>query len=83
MKTTLDLPDDLFRLSKATAALRGETLKEFFTAALREHLGQKAVAESKARGWRAVFGKAPPGATAEVDAIINAEFEQINPDDWR
>lgn len=29
MKTTLELPDDLFRQAKATAALRGESLKDF------------------------------------------------------
>ncbi len=35
MKTTLELPDELYRQAKATAALRGETL----TALLAEALG--------------------------------------------
>lgn len=30
MRTTLDLPDDLFRRLKAHAALRGKTLREVF-----------------------------------------------------
>jgi hypothetical protein len=34
MKTTLDLPDPLFRKAKATAAERGQSLKEFVTEAL-------------------------------------------------
>ena len=28
MRTTIDLPDDLFRKTKAVAALRGSTMKE-------------------------------------------------------
>ena len=31
MRTTLDLPDDLFRQVKAKAALEGATLKAMFT----------------------------------------------------
>lgn len=31
MKTTLEIPDDLYRRTKATAALRGESLKDFVT----------------------------------------------------
>ncbi len=34
MKTTLELPDELFRKAKATAALRGETLTSLFAEAL-------------------------------------------------
>ena len=35
MRTTIDLPDNLFREVKATAASRGLKLKDFITAALR------------------------------------------------
>jgi len=31
MRTTIDLPDDLLRQAKSTAALRGMKLKELFT----------------------------------------------------
>ena len=31
MRTTLDLPDELFRQVKATAALKGATIKELLT----------------------------------------------------
>ena len=34
MKTTLELPDELYRKAKATAALRGETLTGLLTEAL-------------------------------------------------
>ena len=38
MKTTIELPDALFRQSKSLAAARGVTLKRFFTEALEEKL---------------------------------------------
>ena len=38
MKTTLELPDPLFRKAKATAAARGQSLKDFVTEALRDKL---------------------------------------------
>jgi hypothetical protein len=36
MRTTVDLPDDLFRRTKALAALRGDSLKELIVRAV-EH----------------------------------------------
>ena len=38
MRTTIDLPDDLFRRVKSTAALRGETLREFIPAAVEKEI---------------------------------------------
>lgn len=38
MRTTIDLPDDLFRRAKATAALRGIKLKELFTSIIERDL---------------------------------------------
>lgn len=34
MRTTIDLPDTLFRKTKATAALRGSTMKELIVRAV-------------------------------------------------
>ena len=39
MKTTLEIPDTLFRRAKSTAAERGQTLKALVTEALQEKLG--------------------------------------------
>ena len=36
MKTTLDIPDVLFRKAKSKAAERGQTLREFVSDALEE-----------------------------------------------
>ncbi len=83
MKTTLEIPDDLFRRAKATAALRGASLKEFVTEALQEHLERQAPGVSSQLGWRSVFGQARPEDVDAVDAILAEEFKRIEPDDWR
>lgn len=41
IKTTLEMSDSLFRRAKATAASRGQTLKQFVTGALEKELGSK------------------------------------------
>ena len=84
MKTTLEIPDPLFRKAKATAAQQGQTLKQFVTEALNDKL---AVSKHKTAGWRAALGKLTPGlkkAAREVDAIINApDFRKIDAEDWK
>jgi hypothetical protein len=83
MKTTLEISDDLFRRAKATAALRGESLKDFVAEALQAHLEQQPAGSSASRGWRSVFGKARREEVEPVDALVAAEFERVNPDEWR
>lgn len=38
MKTTIEMPDELFRKAKAVAALRGQTLKDLITTAMEREL---------------------------------------------
>jgi len=82
MKTTIEIPDELFRRTKATAALRGESLKDFVTDALRDRLDLQARRAAEVPGWRSVFGRARPEAVESVDAVIAEEFEQVDPRDW-
>lgn len=86
MKTTLEIPEPLFRKAKATAAQKGQTLKQFVTEALHYKLGT-AKRGQKPAGWRAALGKLTPQlkkAAREVDAIINApDFRKIDAEDWR
>lgn len=82
MKTTLEIPDDLFRQSKATAALRGESLRIFFTEALQAHLERQASGGSP-RGWQSVFGQASPEEVEPIDAVVAADLERIDPDEWQ
>ena len=39
MKTTIEMPDDLFRRAKAVAALQGLSMKDWLTDLLRRELG--------------------------------------------
>ncbi|MGH8608929.1 MAG: hypothetical protein ACREX9_16410, partial [Gammaproteobacteria bacterium] len=38
MKTTIEMPDDLFRTAKSVAAIRGQTLKQLITTAIEREL---------------------------------------------
>jgi len=80
MKMTLEIPDDLYRQTKATAALRGESLKDFVTEALKVYLERQVPGQG---GWRSVFGKARQEDVEAIDAITTTELERIDPDEWR
>ncbi len=86
VKTTLEIPEPLFRKAKATAAQKGQTLKQFVTEALHDKLGS-ATRGQKPVGWRVALGQLTPAlkkAAREVDAIINAPgFRTIDPNDWK
>lgn len=82
MKTTIELDDELFRRTKAQAALRGQTLKAFFDAALRDYLGDLAASSVESRGWRRVFGTAAAADIEEVDAVIREEFQRVDLEGW-
>ena len=46
MKTTVEIPDSLFRRAKSKAAERGQSLKEFMAEALQEKLARSASAST-------------------------------------
>lgn len=83
MKTTLEIPDALFRKAKSTAAERGQTLKQFVTDAVREKLAGKKEPKLTEPAWMKHFGSCKEFADVlrEVDAEIEREFEQIEPED--
>jgi hypothetical protein len=81
MKTTLEIPDELFRQTKAMAAMRGESLKDFVTEALQARLEQTTAASP--RGWQSVFGQARREEVESVDAIVAQDLERIDPDEWQ
>jgi hypothetical protein len=84
MKTTIEIDDELFRRSKAEAALRGQSLKELFTTALREYLGETGrLYPERPPGWKSVFGVADASMVEPVDAAIAEEFGQVDPDEWK
>ena len=80
MKTTLEIPNPLFRQSKAMAALRGQSFKDFVAAALRAFLEPD---DSASSGWRSVFGKARPEDVEGIDAILAEEFGRVDAESWQ
>jgi len=86
MKTTLEIPDPMFRRAKATAAERGQSLRTFVTEALQEKLARGiAGAGAATPPWMKGFGQLRPlrRETARVQRAIDREFEVIEPEDRR
>jgi hypothetical protein len=84
VKTTIELPDDLFREAKATAARRGTALKEFVREALSEKLereGEAGLMRDSRPRWPVPPPDVPIDELRRIDAIIEEAFEQIEPED--
>jgi len=79
VKTTLELPGDLLRRTKAEAASAGQSMKDFVTETLEERL--KSRARRVGGGWRAVFGRANRAAVKEVDRRLG-DLERLRPEEW-
>ncbi|MCC7373427.1 MAG: hypothetical protein IT581_02135 [Verrucomicrobiales bacterium] len=80
MKTTVEIPDRLFRDAKAAAAKRGISLKTLLTEALAEKLSRR---RAKDPGWPVH----PPTVDAleigRIRSVIHEEFSKVDPEDWR
>jgi hypothetical protein len=84
MKTTLELPDQLFRRAKATAAERGQSLTEFVAEALRDKLSPEG-GHAREPEWMQGFGKLRHlhDETVRIQSVIDQEFNVIEPKDRR
>jgi len=85
VKTTIELPDELFREVKATAARRGVALREYVRQALVEKLAQQDLYHVRdAPSQWPVPPLDPPLSREEaalIDKAIEDAFEQIEPED--
>jgi hypothetical protein len=84
VKTTLEIPDPLFRKAKSKAAERGQSLKQLVTEALQEKLadgaaGRRGIAPEWMKGFGAL--RRLRGETARAQARIDERFEEIEPED--
>ena len=77
MKTTLEIPDPVFRKAKAKAAERGIPLRQFVTEAVEEKLASGGSRE--ATPWMKGFGarRHLHDETMRIQHLIEEEFEQI------
>lgn len=82
MKTTLEIPDALFRRAKAKAAEHRIPLRQFVSEAVAEKLGAESPAGAKAR--MALAGKLRHlrRESARISTVIQQEFERIDPEEW-
>ncbi len=83
MKTTLEIPDPLFRKAKATAAEQGRSLKALVAEALREKLSAESEAASPGPPWMRGFGGMAHRRreNRRIQKRIDAEFGQLEPED--
>ena len=83
MKTTVEIPDAVFRQAKARSAERGITLKQLFSEAIREHLLRSPGASAEPP-WKKAFGglRHLHKENKRIERLIEKEFEQVDLEDW-
>jgi hypothetical protein len=81
VKTTLEIPDFLFRRAKSVAAERGIPLRQLVTEAVQEKL--KVTAQDKP--WMKHVGKLKHlhKERKHVEKRVEEAFEQTDPEVWR
>ena len=81
MKTTLEIPDPIFRRAKSVAAQRGIALRVFVSEAVEEKL---AASQKEQKPWARLAGglKHLRKETSRINEMMKREFEQIEPEDW-
>lgn len=85
MKTTIEIPDPLFRRAKAAAAEQGKSLKDFVTEALQQRLSSPRNSRARTMPWEKAFGELRDlhRENQRIDRLIEAEFETIDEEQWR
>jgi hypothetical protein len=85
LKTTIELPDLLFRKAKVAAAEDGKTLKDFLAQAVYQHLCRRGSENRQHKPWEPAFGglRSLRGENRRIDRIISAEFGSIDKEGGR
>jgi hypothetical protein len=83
VKTTLEIPDPIFRRAKSAAAERGIPLREFVTEAVKDKLAADATTGEKP--WVKLMGKLKHlhRETERINHLIEEDFEKIDVEMWR
>ena len=84
LKTTLEIPDLIYRQLKISAAQQGKTVKSLVNEALMEKLrGSGRATEEPA--WKKAFGglRHLRRESARINTTIQKEFSNIDPEDWK
>ena len=80
MKTTLEIPDAIFRRAKTVAAERGIPFRALVSEALSDKLRAQ---DRDSKPWMKTFGKLRHlhKETARINRIMQAEFDQVETED--
>lgn len=85
MKTTIELPEALFRRAKSMAAQEGVTLKQLLTEALESRLDVRTGTRNgkAAPRWMRAYGalRHLRQERKAIERAIESEFEKIEPED--
>jgi hypothetical protein len=83
VKTTLEIPDSVFRLAKARAAQQGIPLRQFVSEAVEEKL--RASPRGAAKPWVKMAGglRHLRSESARIRRLVEKEFERVEPEDRR
>lgn len=84
MKTTFELPDNLFKQAKVYAAIHSLSLKELFRQAISEKLTNTKM-DLPQKPWMDFYGKGInlKDELENLDNLIVSEFETINYEEWK
>jgi hypothetical protein len=78
MKTTVELPDELLRNAKATAARRGVALRKLIEDAVERELSRGQSLIGQGRGWPVPPPKVPRSEIRRIQRLIDEEFETVD-----
>ncbi len=83
MKTTLEIPDPIFRRAKSKAAEQGIPLRQFVTEAVEDKL--KVTGGGGEKPWVKLLGKLKHlrKETERINRLIEEDSERIDPEMWR
>jgi hypothetical protein len=81
VKTTLEIPDAIFRRAKTIAAARGIPFRTLVTEALADKL--QAQSDKDRKPWMETFGQLRHlhKETAKINRILEKEFDEIEAED--
>jgi hypothetical protein len=79
MRTTVDLPDDLYRRLKARAALGGLRVRELMTRYIEQ--GLRELPEQRSPAGRSALPVAVPPTGVPIAALSRAELARIDEDE--
>jgi hypothetical protein len=85
VKTTLEIPEPLFRQLKISAAKQGKTIRAVVNEALTEKLSRSQHGVEDIPAWKAAFGglRRLRDETAKINQDMATEFSHVNPEDWK